>query len=155
MAKMIKKIKYSHKDRGPNYEINMQIDMDRFDQQFNEAQYLLDSMVMDSMVRFMPMQTGTFINVTREMSAAIAGTGMVYAAAPPMGRFLYEGYVMVDPVTLSPFARKDVKKVLTNRKLVINSHAHPNAQDHWFDAAKAADGERWVRKAKRKAGGGK
>lgn len=155
MAKMIKKIKYSYKDRGPNYEVNMQIDMDRFEQQFNEAQYLLDSMVMDSMVRFMPQQTSIFIDVTRAMSAAVAGIGMVYAAAPPHGRFLYEGYVMVDPVTLSPFARKGVKKVLTNRKLVLNSHAHPNAQDHWFDAAKAADGERWVRKVKRKAGGEK
>ena len=155
MTKTIKKIKYSYKDRGPNYEVNMEIDFDRIDRQFAEAQYLLDSMVMDSMVRFMPMQTGTFINVTRAMSAASAGSGHVYAAAPPMGRFLYEGYVMVDPVTLSPFAREYVKKVVTNRKLVLNSHAHPNAQDHWFDAAKAADGERWVRKVKRKAGGGK
>lgn len=132
----------------------MEIDLDRFEKQFNEAQYLLDSMVMDSMVRFMPMQTGTFINVTRAMSSAIAGTGKVYAAAPPMGRFLYEGLVMVDPVTLSPFARKGVKKVVTDRKLVLNAHAHPEAQDHWFDAAAKADGKRWVVKVKRKAGGG-
>lgn len=132
----------------------MEIDLDRFERQFNEAQYLLDSMVMDSMVRFMPMQTGTFINVTRAMSSAIAGTGKVYAAAPPMGRFLYEGLVMVDPVTMSPFARKGVKKVVTDRKLVLNAHAHPNAEDHWFDAAAKADGKRWVVKVKRKAGGG-
>lgn len=132
----------------------MEIDLDRFERQFNEAQYLLDSMVMDSMVRFMPMQTGTFINVTRAMSSAIAGTGKVYAAAPPMGRFLYEGLVMVDPVTMSPFARKGVKKVVTDRKLVLNAHAHPNAQDHWFDAAAKADGKRWVVKVKRKAGSG-
>lgn len=132
----------------------MEIDLDRFERQFNQAQYLLDSMVMDSMVRFMPMQTGTFINVTRAMSSAIAGTGKVYAAAPPMGRFLYEGLVMVDPVTMSPFARKGVKKVVTDRKLVLNAHAHPNAQDHWFDAAAKADGKRWVVKVKRKAGGG-
>lgn len=154
MAKMIKTIKYSYKDHGPNYEVNMEIDLDRFERQFNEAQYLLDSMVMDSMARFMPMQTGTFINVTRAMSSAIAGTGKVYAAAPPMGRFLYEGLVMVDPVTMSPFARKGVKKVVTDRKLVLNAHAHPNAQDHWFDAAAKADGKRWVVKVKRKAGGG-
>lgn len=132
----------------------MEIDLDRFERQFNEAQYLLDSMVMDSMVRFMPMQTGTFINVTRAMSSAIAGTGKVYAAAPPMGRFLYEGLVMVDPATMSPFARKGVKKVVTDRKLVLNAHAHPNAQDHWFDAAAKADGKRWVVKVKRKAGSG-
>ena len=39
----------------------------------------------------MPMQTGQFINVTKAMSAAVAGTGKVVAAAPPMGCFLYEG----------------------------------------------------------------
>lgn len=152
--KMIRKIKYAYKNRGPSYEIDMVVDLDRFEKQFNEAQYLLDSMVMDSMVRFMPMQTGTFIDVTRAMSSAVAGAGLVYAAAPPMGRFLYEGYVMVDPVTLSPFARKGVKKSLTNRKLILNNHAHPNARDHWFEAAKNKDGTKWIQKVKRKAGRG-
>lgn len=154
MAKMIKRIKYAYKNRGPNYEINMELNFERFEKQYNAAQYLLDSMVMDSMVRFMPMQTGTFINVTRAMSSALAGSGKVVAAAPPMGRFLHEGMVMVDPVTRSPFARPGVKKVLTDRKLILNAHAHPQAQDHWFDAAKKADGAKWAVKVKRKAGGG-
>ena len=87
MAKrqMIKKIQYRHKDKGPNCEVDMHIDLRRFEKQYNKAQYALDSTVMTHMVPFMPHQTGTFINVTRTMSAALAGTGTVVAAAPPMG----------------------------------------------------------------------
>lgn len=141
----------------------MEIDLSRFDKQFSQAQYLLDSMVMDSMVPFMPMQTGTFINVTRGMSQAIAGSGKVVAASPPMGRFLYEGKTMVDPATGSPWARAGAKKVLvsqyggkTNAKenLVFSKHAHPDAQAHWFDVAKERDGKIWIEKTKEVAGGG-
>ncbi len=63
----------------------------------------------------MPMQTGQFINVTKAMSAAVAGTGKVVAAAPPMGRFLYEGRTMVDEKTGSPWARKGARKVLVSQ----------------------------------------
>lgn len=141
----------------------MEIDLSRFDQQFSRAQYELDSMVMDSMIPVMPMDTGTFINVTRAMSQAIAGSGKVVAAAPPTGRMLYEGKTMVAPATGSAWARSGAKKVLvsqyggkTNAKenLVFSKHAHPEAQAYWFDVAKERDGKIWVKKSKEVAGGG-
>lgn len=141
----------------------MEIDLTRFEKQFARAQYLLDSMVMDSMIPFMPMQTGTFINLTRAKSQSIAGTGKVYAAAPPMGRFLYEGKTMVDPATGSPWARAGAKKVLVSQyggktaakeNLDFSKGAHPNAQAHWFDAAKEKDGKKWIAKVKEVGGGG-
>lgn len=152
---MIVKIKWDYGDKGPNYEVNMHIDLARFEKQFTRAQYLLDSQIMTDMVPYMPMQTGTFINVTRAMSAAIAGSGKVVAAAPPMGRFLYEGKVMVDEVTGSPWARKGAKKKLTDRDIVFSTAANPKAQKHWFEAAKRDHGKEWVRQAKKTAGGGK
>lgn len=152
--KKITTIKTNYKDKKPNYEIRMEIDLDRFERQYNKAQYGLDSMVMTDMVPYMPMQTGTFINVTKAMSAALAGSGKVVAAAPPMGRFLYEGKVMVDPETNSPWARKGAKKIVTDRDLQYNKNAHPKATDHWFDAAKQARGEEWVNYVKKVAGGG-
>ena len=130
------------------------IDLDRFERQYNKAQFGLDSMVMTDMVPYMPMQTGTFINVTKAMSAALAGSGKVVAAAPPMGRFLYEGKVMVDPETNSPWARKGAKKIVTEKDLQYKKNAHPKATDHWFDAAKKAHGEEWVNYVKKVAGGG-
>lgn len=156
-GKTRKRIHYTRD--GNVFEIEMLIDLSRFDEQFSKAQYELDSMVMTDMVPYMPMETGQFINVTRAMSAAVAGTGKVVAGAPPMGRFLYEGKTMVDEKTGSPWARKGARKVLvsqyngkTNAKENL-TYAH-GRQSHWFEAAKKQHGGQWVNKVKKIAGGG-
>lgn len=132
-------------------DIQVKVNLDRFSRQYEEAQYQLDNSVMTSMVPFMPHQTGTFVNLTKAQSAALAGTGRVVAAAPPSGRFLYEGKVMVDPETNSPWARKGVKKVVTEKDL---EYANPKATPHWFDTAKKKDGDDWIKNTKKTAGGG-
>lgn len=129
----------------------MRINLSRFERQYEDAQFALDNMVMTSMQPYMPHRTGTFINVTKAMSAAIAGSGTVVAAAAPMGRFLYEGKVMVDPETNSPWARPGAKKVVTDREL---KYSNPKATPHWFDTAKENHGKSWVREVKKIAGGG-
>lgn len=145
-------------------DIRINLNMSRFDKQFQRAQYQLDGNVMNSMVPFMPMVSGGFINITRAQSAAVQGTGEVYAAYGPQGRFLYEGKTMVDEQTGSSYARKGARKVLvsqyagkTNAKenLSYSKKAHPKARDHWFDAAKEQDGKKWIKDAKKAAGGGK
>lgn len=145
--KMISKTHYNYSK--PNVE--MRINLSRFEKQYEDAQFKLDSAVMKDMVPYMPHQTGTFINVTKAMSASIAGSGKVVAAAPPMGRFLYEGKVMVDPLTGSPWARPGAKKVVTDRDL---KYSNPKATPHWFDTAKENHGKSWVREVKKIAGGG-
>ena len=154
MAKHIEKLNYEFRYKDRTIEGVMKIDLGRFEGQYSHAQYELDSMIMDSMVPYMPMQTSTFINVTRGMSAAIAGSGTVVAAAPPMGRFLYEGEVMVGERTRSAFAAKGEKKVIDGRKLQYSRHAHPDVTDHWFDTAKNNHGEAWISNTKKLAGGG-
>lgn len=154
MAEHIKKLKYKFEYKDRTIDGVMEIDLARFEKQFSAAQYGLDSMVMTSMIPFMPMQTGTFINVTQGMSQAIAGSGKVVAAAPPMGRFLYEGKVMVGVYTQSPFAAKDEKKKVISKDLNFSQHAHPKATDHWFEAAKERHGKAWIQKTKETAGGG-
>lgn len=161
---MAKKIHHLEGFTIENEFTEIRLDLGRIENNVNAAQYWLDSMVMTSMVPFMPMDTGHFINVTKAMSAAIAGTGKVAAAAPPQGRFLYEGKTMVDMGTGSPWARKGAKKVLVSefggkteakQNLNFSKSAHPSAQSHWFDAAKKKDCEKWVRDVKKIAGGGK
>lgn len=145
----------------------MRIDLSRFEGQFERAQYELDSMVMTSMIPYMPMDTGTFIGTTQGMSQALAGSGIVVAAAPPMGRYLYEGKKMVDSVTGKGPAkipvgpgeyllrfRKGAKLKATEEPLDYSKHANPDVTDHWFDTAKKAHGEEWIRKTKEVAGGG-
>lgn len=151
------------KDNGV-IDARLDLDMDRFEGNFARAQFLLDSEIMTDMIPYMPMITSTFINVTKAMSAAIAGTGQVYAAAPPYGRFLYEGKTMVSPATGSTWASAGEKKVLvsqyqgkTNAKedLQYTAQAHPKVEAKWFEPAKDAHGKKWVRNAKKNAGGGK
>ena len=105
---------------------------------------------MTSMEPFMPMQSGQFIAVTKEMSAAIAGTGEVVAAAPPMGRFLYEGQAMVGVKSRSAWAKKGEKKETTGKALTYSK----GRTSKWFDKAKAKDGDNWVNLVKKTAGGG-
>lgn len=133
-------------------DIKADVSLNRFEEQFQEAQFWLDGQVMNDMVPYMPHRDGTFINLTRMRSAALQGTGKVVAGAPPQGRFLYEGKVMIDPVTGSPWARKGAKKVVTERPL---TYSNPKATPHWFDTAKENHGKSWIKGVKRIAGGGK
>lgn len=144
--------------------VTVKLDMSRTNKNFQKAQFALDSAVMTSMVPFMPMEDGSFINLTRARSASLAGSGEVCAAAPPFGHFLYEGKTMVDVETGSPWARKGAQKVIvsqysgkTNAReyLQYTKTKHPKAQSHWFEPAKKQDGDKWVRVVKTIAGGGK
>lgn len=162
MAKTVKMLPFS-KIRMKSGDATLDLNLSRFEQQFQKAQFDLDSTVMTDMEAFMPKQDGNFVNATKAMSAAIAGSGKVVAAAPPFGRFLYYGKTMVDIETGSPWARPAAKKVLvsqfggkTNAKenLDLSRGINPNAQPLWFEVAKKYHGNVWIRKAKKIAGGG-
>lgn len=161
--KVLGRYKYSEKWKAQgrdDFDVELEVDLGRFQGQYSQAQYRLDSMVMTSMIPLMPMQSGTFINVTKAMSAAIAGSGKVVAAAPPMGRFLYEGKGMVDIETGSTYARRGAKKVLVSQyggKTAAKenlSYGRPGAEAHWFEGAKKRHKAAWVSAVKRIAGGG-
>ena len=132
-------------------DMKIKLNMDRFSRQYQEAQYLLDGMVMDSMIEFMPMISGDFIDRTRVKSTSMQGTG-------------YFGKTMVDPATGSTWARHDAEKILvsqysgkTNAKenLQYTKSPHTQVQAEWFDAAKRQYGSTWIRKVKAQAGGGR
>ena len=161
--RMLKKQHFKFYVSSPNISGTMELNLSRFEEQFQRAQYFLDSQIMTDMVPYMPMQTGSFINLTRARSVAIAGSGRVVAAAPPYGRFLYKGKVMVDENTGSTWARKGAKKILvskytgkTNAKenLEFSKATNPKAQPEWFEAAKANLGREWIKDTKAIAGGG-
>lgn len=140
-------------------DIKVDVSLDRFEKQYKDAQFWLDSQVMTDMVPYMPFRNGDFIKVTRMQSASIAGSGKVYAAYSPFGRYLYEGKVMVDSETgRGPFNipnvglrfRKGAKLVATDRPL---NYGNPKATPHWFDTAKKNHGSQWVKGVKKRAGG--
>lgn len=123
--------------------VKIKLDMSGLDEAIQRAQYALDGAIMQSMIPFMPKVNGNFIQRTVAKSAAVQGTGIVYAGVGPEGRFLYEGKVMVDPVTGSTYARPGAKKIVTERELNYNKLANPDVQKEWFLAAKRKDMKEW------------
>lgn len=134
-------------------DVTIKIDLSRLSENIDRAQYWLDTQVMTDMVPYMPIITGNFIDRTKATSEAWAGTGKVCAGAPPMGRFLYEGIVMVGETSGSPWAMKGEKKVVTDRPIQYTTTFHPDVQAHWFDATKAAHIQEWTAGVKKIAGG--
>lgn len=145
---------------------NLKIDvsLERIKKNTAKAQFYLDNQVMNSMIQFMPMRTGSFIALTRAKSSAYAGTGTVYAGVSPMGRYLYEGKVMVDSVTgkgafplkdgqgniIGFRHRKGAKLMATARPL---TYSRASATPRWFDTAKKQYKKQWVDGVKKIVGG--
>lgn len=134
-------------------DIKVNVSLNRFEKQFQEAQYWLDGQVYVGMKKYMPTRDGNMIHTTDTMNSSMQGTGKIIGGAPPYGRFLYMGKVMVDPVTNSPWARKGATKVVTDRNIVFDKTENPYATDRWFDVAKEQYVKSWVKGVKKRAGG--
>lgn len=87
---------------------------------------------------FVPALTKSLANRTR-----VEGDTIIYPG--PYARFLYHGKVMIDPNTGSTFAPYGATKVVTGRDLEYNKTVHSKAQDHWFEASKAQNIQKWIR----------
>ena len=124
--------------------VTVAVDLSVYAERFNKAQEWLGWRVLQDCQARMPIQTGSL----RQRSHTEDG-GKKVVFPGPYARFQYGGKVMVDPVTGSPWARKGVKKVLTDRPL---KYSDPAATDHWFDAAKADYGQEWIAEVNRMIG---
>lgn len=124
--------------------VTVVIDLDAYADRFAEAQAWLGWRVLQDCQARMPIQTGSL----RQRSHVEDG-GRKVIFEGPYARFQYGGKVMVDPDTGSPWARKGVKKVLTDRPL---KYADPAATDHWFVAVKAEFAQEWIDELNRMIG---
>lgn len=102
---------------------------------------------------YVPMLTGSLNARTK-----VEGGNIIYPG--PYARYLYYGKVMVDSVTgKGPMHfidkmgneqikfRKGATLKPTDRDLKYTKSAHPQAQDHWFEASKAQNLDKWIRVA--------
>lgn len=106
----------------------------------SKAEEILAYQVRDDTAKYVPYLTGSLDNRTRVNRNTVIYPG-------PYARFLHGGLVMVDPVTGSPFARKGVTKILTDKPLKFNKSGHQNATAHWIDVSKRANLPKWERVA--------
>ena len=102
--------------------------------------------VLRRIKKYMPFRTGALYKIT-QIQTDIRKPYIVTDA--PQARYLFEGKVMIDPVTgvagfLTPEgwrSRKGSIKVLTERSLVYNKSKNPLAGPHWDKTLSAAEGD--------------
>lgn len=103
---------------------------------------------------FVPFLTGSLSDRTQVVDSSIVYHG-------PYARYLYEGKVMVDAETgkgpmkivkdgqvVAIRFRKGAKLKQTEKKLDIKKRpGHAQATDHWLEASKAQNLDKWIRAA--------
>lgn len=91
---------------------------------------------------FVPARTKSLANRTKVIDDTIIYPG-------PYAHYLYIGKLFVDPNTGSAWAPSGATKVITGTNLQYSKSVHKKAQDHWFEASKAQNIEKWIRVAGR------
>lgn len=121
-------------------------DMDKLDRRVRlsgeGAEHAMAVQMAKDTEPYVPAMTKSLANRTRVDDDTIVYPG-------PYARFLYNGKLMIDPKTGSPFAAKGATKVVTGRNLNISTAVHGKAQPHWFEASKTQNLEKWRRVAGR------
>lgn len=124
--------------------IEVHVHMKTTSARINKAHRNLKANFMNAMLLYMPKRTGFLQQATRAANVIMTDTEEMFAAVGSYGRFQYEGKVMVDEETGSPWARKDNRKVVTDRRL---TWGNPNAAAHWAEVAWDRHGKRLVQLA--------
>ena len=92
------------------------------------------------------------LNYVLQNGTKVKGGMVIYPG--PYARFLYYGKLMVDPNTGSPWAKKGVKKIVTDTDLHIEQDGehpknNPDAKPRWFEVSKAQNLDKWLEVAKK------
>ena len=116
--------------------IRVELDLKKYESRFADAQLWLGEQVLQGCRAVMPHSTGSL-----QQRSYVEDGGRRVVFPGPAARYLYMGFVMVDPVTRSAWAREGVRKVVTTKRL---TYSDPEAVDHWFDEAKARNLDAWL-----------
>ena len=92
--------------------VHVKLGFGKYAQRFVEAHQWLGNQVLIDNKPNMPLRTGS-----QQQRSYVTPDGSKVVFPGPYARMLYMGKVMVDPVTGSPWARKDAVKVTTGRDL--------------------------------------
>lgn len=114
--------------------VRVDLRLAKYRQRFPAAQRWLGNQVLTDNKPNMPLRAG---NLQQRSSATPDGTAVVFPG--PYARFLYMGKVMVDPMTGSPWARKDAVKVTTERDLTFQVGVA-----HWAEVTASQKRAEWA-----------
>ncbi len=108
----------------------------------DEAKHAMAIQAAKDTEPYVPALTKSLANRTQ-----VRGDTIIYPG--PYAHYLYVGKLFVDPNTRSAFAPYGATKVITGKDLKYGKKVHSKAQDHWFEASKAQNIDKWVRVAGR------
>lgn len=143
------------------------IPLSEYNDKLARGQEVLRGLVFESMIPYMPMQSGLFIDMTRQRNAQLKGKKMVCIGYGPQARYLYEGVKMVNSKTGNGPALIHDKAgnvvglryplgstlVATDIPLNFSNTPHPKAQAHWDEPAIAENYNKWVKEIQDFIGG--
>lgn len=131
--------------------MSVNISYKRLGKKMDKAQDALDAQIWHDMQLYMPnrLSDNGLIEETNTLNENTRGEVYMYppTSVLPYGHYLHEGFLYVDSITGSPFARKGDKKVPTMTKL--NYPSNSMAEWHWEEAAFRNHHKEWVEVAKR------
>ena len=128
-------------------ELEKNIDPSLLSGRATKLEQALAWQIMKDTNDFVPALTLSFANRSR-----VVGNRIIYPG--PDARYLHEGKVMVNSKTgKGPMKIPEVGYrwplgailVATSRNLKVNTSVHANATDHWMDASKRKNMNRWKR----------
>lgn len=112
--------------------------------------------VAHAMANMIAKDTEPFVPARNKVLAKSSGAVENMIIYPgPYARYLYHGKVMVfeEPPYLRTINGKQVlshygqRKVKTEKPLDIKTDVHEDATDHWLEASKAKNLDKWIREA--------
>lgn len=122
------------------------LDTDRFAKQNEQAQIKLNMMVVADSTPLVPFKQGNLRSNVRYPNGV---AGDVIEWATPYAHYQYEGELYLTE-SGSSYAKAGEIKYPVERALVY----HGGGGSHWFEEAKAQNGNKWIKTTKRIAGGG-
>lgn len=116
--------------------VTIAVNIDRFTEQYRKAQLYLGNQVLTDSDPYVPFIQGMLRN-----SGTVENGGRSVVWRFPYARYQYMGFAM----------EGRAPKVVTDRPL---QYSTPGTGARWFEQAKSANRETWIREVRKIAGGG-
>lgn len=125
------------------YNIDIYLDSKSLIKKYEEKQEIaqeeLKHMVVTDTDPFVPMESGYLKNSVHD-SLGDGKPRIIYEG--PYAHYLYTGYVMVDPDTKNPWAKKGATKVY---KEPLQALQFKTGMSEWFEHSKNLYSKRWIK----------
>lgn len=124
-------------------ELEFDLDLRDLDKRLDTAQETLINQIKEDTEKYVPAKSLDLVS-----SAHPENLGRELVWSGPYARFQYGGKVMTDERGRTRVGKGEKKPRVSNRNLVYRRDIHPEARDHWYEAAEKRYKHEWIKKVK-------